>query len=320
VNCTLRREKLAIIVVDDSKFSCEVTKSNLLKTGFTDIRLANSAHTAIGMLNQRQADIILTDLNMPGMNGLELTDIIRRRDEIAHHYTSIILISATADSPLIVKAFELGIDDFMTKKADPDEIAARVYCAGRIANTQNDLLETVDQITTAMRNKDKYSLSDPITGLGNNKYLLDHLEGLMQHAATRGGGIGLALIDVNFGLDPSLQPKVASENLLQALSQSIKKSVRPADIVARLNDNRFAIAMHYASGANPDNSVFERVLNNIYLVTSEVTGIGDAINTSIGVFSKNRLEPNNAVDDFMKAAQEKLDTAVEDGGNRVIYH
>lgn len=316
----MRREKLAIIIVDDSKFSCEITKSNLTKAGFADIRLADSAHIAIGMINERQADVVLTDLNMPGMNGLELTEIIRRWDETAHHYTAIILTSATSDSGLIVEAFERGIDDFMTKNVSPGELSARVYCAGRISNTQNDLLEAVDQITTAMRNKDKNSLSDPITGLGNHKYLLDHLDGLIKHAATRGGGIGLALIDVNFGLTPDQQPKLASEDLLQALSRSIQKSVRPADIVARLNNNRFAIAMHYASGANPNNDVFERILNNIYLVTSEVTGIGDAINTSIGVFSKDQFEPHHAVDDFVRAAEEKLDTAVEDGGNRVIYH
>jgi two-component system cell cycle response regulator len=76
----LRKEDLSIIVVDDLQFSREVVKSGLTKSGFGDIRTASSAEEGMYLLNERRADVVLADFWMPGMNGLEMTDLIRRWD------------------------------------------------------------------------------------------------------------------------------------------------------------------------------------------------------------------------------------------------
>ena len=129
----IKKEELSVIIVDDLQFSCEVVKSGLKKSGYKDIRTANSANDAMLLLNQRRADVILADFWMPEMNGLEMTDLIRRWDESNNRYTGIILLTAEDNTSSIVVAFDRGVDDFLSKSVNQFELAARVFGAGRTA-------------------------------------------------------------------------------------------------------------------------------------------------------------------------------------------
>ena len=143
----LQKEEISIIVVDDLQFSCEVVKSGLKKSGFKDIRTANSASQAMLLLNQQRADVILADFWMPDTNGLELTDLVRRWDAANNRYTGIILLTAEDTVQSIVVAFDHGVDDFVSKSANQFELAARVYGAGRIAHEQNNLRQLNQELT-----------------------------------------------------------------------------------------------------------------------------------------------------------------------------
>ena len=107
----LRKEDISIIVVDDLQFSCEVVKSGLKKAGYKDVRTANSANEAMLQLQDQRADVVLADFWMPEMNGLELTDLIRRWDENNNRYTGIILLTAEDTTSSMVVAFDHGVDD-----------------------------------------------------------------------------------------------------------------------------------------------------------------------------------------------------------------
>jgi len=126
----LRKEDISIIVVDDLQFSREVVKSGLTKSGYSDIRTASAADEALYLLNERRAHVVLADFWMPGMNGLELTDLIRRWDENNDRYTGIVLLTAEDTASSIVVAFDRGVDDFISKSANQFELAARVFGAG----------------------------------------------------------------------------------------------------------------------------------------------------------------------------------------------
>jgi PleD family two-component response regulator len=193
----LRKEDLSIIVVDDLQFSREVIKSALGKSGFADIRTASSADEALYLLNQRRAHVVLADFWMPGMNGLEMTDLVRRWDENNDRYTGLILLTAEDTASSIVVAFDRGVDDFVSKSANQFELAARVYGAGRNAYQQNELRERMRALSSQFLRIKQYSLQDPETSLPNRAQLELHIEALLDHCSTRGGGLGLGLIEVN---------------------------------------------------------------------------------------------------------------------------
>ena len=118
----MNNKDLSIIIVDDLQFSRIVVKTALKKAGYDGVRLADSATQALGMLNEKPADVVLADWMMPEMDGLELTDRIRHRDEEAGTYTAIILFTANEGVELLVEAFEHGVDDYLRKPPNPHEL------------------------------------------------------------------------------------------------------------------------------------------------------------------------------------------------------
>ncbi len=280
----MRKEDLSIIVVDDLQFSREVVKSGLGKSGFTDIRTASSADEALYLLNQRRAHVVLADFWMPGMNGLEMTDLIRRWDENNDRYTGIVLLTAEDTASSIVAAFDRGVDDFISKSANQFELAARVYGAGRNAYQQNELRERMRNLSSQFLRVKQYSLQDPETNLPNRAQLELHIEALLEHCNTRGGGLGLGLIEVS-----------ASNNelrlgTLKTIANSIQLSLRPMDMVSRFNINTFAVSVHYPDPEifNPD--LFDRLISSIKRHTQQTTDQGKQLHISIGVWHGNGFE------------------------------
>jgi len=280
----LRKEDLSIIVVDDLQFSREVVKSGLGKSGFTDIRTASSADEALYLLNQRRAHVVLADFWMPGMNGLEMTDLVRRWDENNDRYTGIVLLTAEDTASSIVVAFDRGVDDFISKSANQFELAARVYGAGRNAYQQNELRERMRNLSSQFLRVKQYSLQDPETNLPNRAQLELHIESLIEHCHTRGGGLGLGLIEVS---SPKNELRLGT---LKTIANSIQLSLRPMDMVSRYNINTFAVSVQYQDPEVFNPELFDRLINSIKRHTLQTTDEGKHLDISIGVWHGNGFE------------------------------
>ena len=292
----MRKEDLSIIVVDDLQFSREVVKSALGKSGFIDIRTASSADEALYLLNQRRAHVVLADFWMPGMNGLEMTDLIRRWDENNDRYTGIVLLTAEDTASSIVVAFDRGVDDFISKSANQFELAARVFGAGRNASQQNELRERMRRVSNQFLRVKQYSLQDPETNLPNRAQLELHIEALIEHCNTRGGGLGVGMIEV----------KSSNNELrlgtLKTIANSIQLSLRPMDMVSRFNVNTFAVSVQYQDPAifNPD--LFDRLIQSIKRHTMQSTDQGKKLHIAIGVWHGHGLDPAPSVADIISLA------------------
>ena len=285
----MQKEDLSIIVVDDLQFSREVVKSGLGKSGFADIRTASSADEALYLLNQRRADVVLADFWMPGMNGLEMTDLIRRWDENNDRYTGIVLITAEDTTSSIVVAFDRGVDDFISKSANQFELAARVFGAGRTAHEQNKLRERMRSISSQYMRIKQYSLQDPETSLPNRAQLELHIESLIEHSSTRGGGLGVGLIEVSSGNNE------LRLGTLKTIANSIQLSLRPMDMVSRYNFNTFAVSVQYPDPQAFNPELFQRLINNIKRHTMQTTDQGKRLQISVGIWHGHDLDPAPAV-------------------------
>ncbi|MGB5329581.1 MAG: response regulator [Gammaproteobacteria bacterium] len=281
----MRKEDLSIIVVDDLQFSREVVKSALGKSGFTDIRTASSADEALYLLNQRRAHVVLADFWMPGMNGLEMTDLIRRWDENNDRYTGIVLLTAEDTASSIVVAFDRGVDDFISKSANQFELAARVFGAGRNAFQQNELRERTRTLSSQFLRVKQYSLQDPETSLPNRAQLELHIEALIEHSKSRGGGLGVSLIEVS---SPNNELRLGT---LKTIANSIQLSLRPMDMVARFNIGTFAVLVPYQDPEVFNTKMFDRLINSIKRHTMQTTDQGKQLNISTGVWYGHEFDP-----------------------------
>jgi len=299
----LRKEDLSVIIIDDLQFSREVIKSGLTKSGFTDIRTASSGEEALYMLNQRRAHVVLADFWMPGMNGLEVADLIRRWDENNDRYTGIVLLTAEDTTSSIVVAFDQGVDDFVSKSASQSELSARVFGAGRTAYQQNELREKTRSLSNQIMQVKQHSLQDPQTSLPNRVQMEAHIESLIEHCSNRGGGLGLGLIEVN-----SDDPEIRS-GTLKTISNSVQLALRPMDMVSRFNMKTFAVSIYYEDPDVFNPNVFIRLVDSIKRHTRQTNDQGNQIQVSVGVWHSHIMTPCPTVTDIISSAQKSSQPA-----------
>src|SRR5271168_319090 len=134
-------EPRRILVVDDEPQITRVLRTSLSSQGY-DIRVANDGETAIEIMKDWTPDLVITDLSMPNMDGLELCRRLRLSTKIP-----IIVLSVRGEEKTKVQALDAGADDYVTKPFGIDELLARVRAALRrvpAENGQASLIETGD--------------------------------------------------------------------------------------------------------------------------------------------------------------------------------
>ena len=316
----MRNTDLSIIIVDDLQFSRIVVKTALKKAGYDGVRLADSASQALAMLAEKPADVVLADWMMPEMDGLELTDIIRQRDEETGTYTAIILFTATEGTDLLVEAFDHGVDDYLRKPPNPHELAARVNAAARIAIMQNDLLETSRQLEETIKHLEAVSMIDPLTGAGNRRFLDLQLKSNLLQASSRNEGVCLAILEIDQhtqireqeGLD------VANEILI-GMQRRLRRSVRPMDAIIKLDGCRFAVLMHFTDMDNFKRTSVSRLRDGINQRSFKTSDRDIELSVSIGVAFYRGDEEIISAKEMIDHATAKLDEAIQQGDNNIAY-
>jgi len=234
--------QLSILVVDDAKFSSVMIGRALSKAGYEDIRFANSASAALELIEQRPANVLLADWLMPEMDGLELTAQVRQQDEMSDHYTYIILLTGRDGQDVLSKAFDHGVDDFIGKSVMNDQLVPRVFAADRLCGSLQRLMRENRLLTENIASLEKRNLIDPITGLGNSRYLHQRLGDSLRQIESRGGALCFLLI----GLPevPSQRERYGEQfhqDLLRGVARRLQQLVRPLDVLTRLDDRHFGV-------------------------------------------------------------------------------
>ena len=311
---------LSIIIVDDLQFSRIVVKTALKKAGYNGVRMADSATEALAMIAQQPADVVLADWLMPEMDGLELTQLIRQGDEEKGTYTSIILFTAHDGVEYLVKAFDHGVDDYLCKPPNPQELAARVNAAARVAELQNDLLETSRQMQKTIANLEKLALVDELTGAGNQSFLTKNLRAHLLEASTRRGGVCLALVELR-ELDDiaATHGDLIVDEILVSQHRRLRRAVRPTDIVARMDNNTFGIIMHHTKVKDYKPSSIERILTTINNRAYKTTAGNLNITGCIGVHYYRGDEAIISVVEMIKLATTKLEQARDGSSLSIAY-
>ena len=141
--------KSKIMVVDDEMHIRELVRFYLDKAGFDTIEAAN-AEEALDIVENQYIDLAVVDIMMPGMDGFELVEQMRQYREFP-----VIMLTAKSQSKDKLRGFSLGIDDYVTKPFDPDELMARVKT---ILNRYSINSSNVVKIGDVIFDGDKYEV------------------------------------------------------------------------------------------------------------------------------------------------------------------
>jgi PleD family two-component response regulator len=177
-----------VLIVEDSRTQAEWLAQVLSREGY-EVRMAADGREAIRQVRSDPPDLVLLDMILPDMDGLEVLRIVKARAD--DQFIPVILLSVKSDLDSRVAGLRIGADDFLAKPFADAEIQARAAAMLRIKVLQ-------DQLRSAKSQLEKLSVTDGLTGLYNHRHFAVRRRGVRHHPAEdppagRAGGGGAHL-------------------------------------------------------------------------------------------------------------------------------
>jgi diguanylate cyclase (GGDEF)-like protein len=223
-----------ILVVDDSPTQLEWLVQVLVKEGYS-VATAADGKDAIRKVRSDPPDLVLLDMILPDMDGLEVLRIVKARPD--ESFIPVIVLSVKADLDTKVTGLRIGADDFLAKPFAEAEILARCAAMLRIKHLQEKLHET-------QRKLEEQTITDALTGLKNRRFFDERLREEFRRAQRYGDYLSLIMIDLDhFKEVNDRYGHQAGDSVLRDAATLLRSSIRDPDICARYGGEEFAVIL-----------------------------------------------------------------------------
>src|SRR5216117_840169 len=312
-----RNEKYRILVVDDHEDNIELLRARLEARGY-EVDGANDGQQALDQVDKRCPDLILLDVMMPKMDGMEV--VRRLKAKIASKelpFIPVIMQTALDSTENKVEGLDAGADDYITKPINFAELEARVNSLLRIKALQSDLAAREKELSELNDKLRQISLTDGLTQVENRRSLEERLNEMWQHSVRLHEPIALVMCDIDwFKSVNDNHGHQAGDSVLKEFAQLLKAEAREIDRVGRYGGEEFLLIL---PGTVLDAAVTfaERLREKVEHHTFTYTGGTLCRTMSCGVAAS----PHPRVKDqeaLLKASDDALYVAKETGRNRVI--
>ncbi len=227
-------ERQKILVVDDSKTQLDWVQAVLVREGF-EVRTAADGKEAIRKVRTEPPDLVLLDMVLPDMDGLEVLRIVKARSE--ERFIPVIILSVKADLDSKVAGLRIGADDFLAKPFAEAELLARCAAMLRIKKLQDELHATQKKL-------EEQSITDALTGLRNRRFFDERLHEEFGRAQRYSDPVSLIMLDLDhFKRVNDRYGHQTGDVVLRESAGLLKGSLRDPDIPARYGGEEFAVIL-----------------------------------------------------------------------------
>ena len=225
--------RFPILIVEDNRLTREFLEETIRRAG-NEVFSVENGKQALELLSNKMFPIILMDWMMPEMDGLELCKEIRKNSKVLSNYVYIIMLTGKDSSDDIITGLEAGADDYLTKPFNQAELIARI-------NTGKRILEMEKSLKRANEELRNLSITDPLTGCYNRRYLTKTLPHEIKRSRRYNKPLSAILCDIDhFKKVIDHHGYQAGDLVLQELSTCIRETIRPdVDWVARYSEGEF---------------------------------------------------------------------------------
>lgn len=297
-----------VLVADDDALLRRSVKLQLNRDGY-EVLEADNGLQAWEMLQRESIRLLITDWNMPGLEGPDLARQVRSTD--LPYYTYIILLTANSNKKEVVSGLKAGADDYLTKPFDPDELRARVGIGLRV-------LELEDRLRAVMKQLEELAVRDGLTNLYNRRAFDQRLEDEFSRARRYKRPLALLMLDIDhFKHYNDTHGHPQGDQLLRELGHLLISSVRNTDLVARYGGEEFVVILPETALTNAVEvaSMLHTQIGNYPFPKRDQQPSG-SITVSIGVAGYQDAYLTAA--DLLEATDQALYRAKKGGRNRVM--
>lgn len=277
------REEL-ILIVDDNPQNLQVIGSILRENGYKTA-IAQNGLQAIDFVKKKKPVLILLDIMMPKMDGFEVC-----RQLNTPHMTKdipIIFITALNDSSNIIKAFETGGVDYITKPFLKEEVLARINVHVKLRNT--------------MKRLEEMAITDELTGIFNRRYAYSIINREISFSNREKTSFVLCFIDIdNLKIINDIHGHDSGDQLILEVVKGLKLIIRNTDYIFRMGGDEFLTLL-----TNTNLEDARRMIERLNSQLNQRTICGRPIDFSFG-FTIFEPENKKSIDELIKAADTSM--------------
>lgn len=303
----LMTEPGRILVIDDRPTSLKRITETLASEHM--VTVAETQEELMQLANAGNFDLHIISLTLQEFDGLRLCSQLRSLETTRQ--TPILAIVEEGDTARLVRALDMGVNDYLVRPVERNEMVARARSQLRRKRYQDYLRDKFQQGL-------ELAITDGLTGLYNRRYMEGHLATLVEDSANTGKPVALLLFDIDYFKSVNdTYGHQAGDEVLKEFANRISENVRGIDLACRLGGEEFVVVM-------PDTdlaygmAVAERLRQ---CVAARAFRVGEAdltldVTVSIGIAVTEG--PKDTASKLLGRADQGLYRAKRDGRNRVV--
>ncbi|MBS0277325.1 MAG: PleD family two-component system response regulator [Proteobacteria bacterium] len=296
-----------ILIIEDRPESVQWFMSAL--TPANEVAAADSFEEALVRVRGGDFDLIVVSLGLRGFDGLRLCSQLRSLPEGRN--VPILVLVSDGDKRKLNQALEMGVNDYLTRPVDKNELIARVRTQLRKKNYQDRLRHNV-QLSLEM------AITDQLTGLHNRRYMARHLDNLILSAQKSGKPLAFLIMDIDhFKSVNDTHGHDIGDEVLREFANRISANIRGIDLACRYGGEEFVVVM-------PDTdidfacTIAERLRHSVETTPFEISRAPNTLNVTISIGIASAQSEGDNAESLLHRADQALYRAKREGRNRVI--
>ena len=296
-----------ILVVEDRKASWE--RLTTMLGNEHEVEVEAEPTEALFRVADGGYDLIVVSLGLENFDGLRLCSQVRSLERT--RTVPILAIAEAEDSARLMRGLEIGINDYLIRPIDRNELMARVRTQIRRKRYTERLRDNVQMSIEA-------AITDALTGLHNRRYMETHLATLVEQAHARGKPLTVLVLDIDFFKAVNdTHGHDAGDDVLREFAVRLKKSIRGIDLACRLGGEEFVVVMPDTDMAVAT-MVAERLRRRIAADAFPIHKGERKVAVTISIGLAALSGPDDSAANVLKRADQALYRANRDGRNRVV--
>jgi two-component system cell cycle response regulator len=296
----------AILIVDEQERVMERIARALDDVG--DLTFIAGGDDAAERAREKNFDLIIVSLTMRNTDGLRVCSKLRSFEETRH--VPILVMVDDGNTKLLVRALEMGVNDYVVRPVDRMEFLARV-------KTQLKRKRYADKLWENFHLSMQLATTDAVTGLYNRHYLTSHMETRLQAAQSSGKPLSVLMMDIDhFKAVNDTHGHAVGDIVLKEFANRVAKNIRGVDLAARYGGEEFVVMMP-ETPTDWAYMIGDRLRQEVCENKFEV-GLSSGpieISVSIGVATS---EDGQSPSQLLEEADKALYAAKEGGRNKVV--
>ncbi len=310
-------KSLKILVADDDSFVREMLSAILESVGYTVDTAANGVEALEKFRSEKKFDLILSDMNMPEMSGLDIIKEIRGND----NKVPIIILTGNNEISIAIDALKSGANDYLLKDENIQDVILisidKVMENYRLKKQNIELLQDLERKNIELN---KMAFVDGLTGISNRRYFEDSLNNEWVKAVKELTPLAVIIIDIDFfKLYNDTYGHQKGDVCLKKVAQKLNESAGVSkNTVARYGGEEF-VAVLPGIDERGAGFIANKMISGIASlnIPHESSSVSDIITVSLGVgcgFPNKNMNPA----DLLQIADRELYKAKESGRNRIL--